>query len=92
MYRFTGGSVAYFAPDAPAFQEAAELNQVSLAVAQQVPRSGKCSVKYRAGEIYAVVAVYDACPVQFPKRVNRGNDEQGPFAPIETRAYHSFTG
>ena len=40
MYKFAGGSVAYFAPDAPAFQEAAELNQVYLATAQQVLRVG----------------------------------------------------
>ena len=35
IYEFAGGSVAYFAPDAPAFQEAGELKGDALAA---VPR------------------------------------------------------
>ena len=36
IYEFAGGSVAYFAPDAPDFQEAGELKGDALAAAQQV--------------------------------------------------------
>ena len=36
IYEFAGGSVAYFAPDAPDFCEAEELKDGSLAAAQQI--------------------------------------------------------
>ena len=36
IYQFAGGSVTYFAPDAPDFQEAGELNDADLAAAQRV--------------------------------------------------------
>ena len=36
IYEFADGSVAYFAPDAPDFKEAAELKGAELAAAQQV--------------------------------------------------------
>ena len=36
IYEFAGGSVAYFAPDAPDFREAGELKGADLAVAQRV--------------------------------------------------------
>ena len=35
IYEFAGGSVAYFAPDAPDFSEAGELKCADLAAAQQ---------------------------------------------------------
>ena len=36
IYQFAGGSVAYFAPDAPDFQEAGELKDEGLAAAQGI--------------------------------------------------------
>ena len=36
IYQFACGSVAYFAPDAPDFQEAGELKDADLAAAQRV--------------------------------------------------------
>ena len=36
IYQFGCGSVAYFAPDAPDFQEAGELKDADLAAAQRV--------------------------------------------------------
>ena len=36
IYQFAGGSVAYFAPDAPDFQEAGELKDDNLAAAQRI--------------------------------------------------------
>ena len=42
IYQFACGSVAYFAPDAPDFQEAGELKGEDLAKAVRVLNVGEC--------------------------------------------------
>ena len=42
IYQFASGSVAYFAPDAPDFQEAGELKDAELAVALSVLDAREC--------------------------------------------------